>query len=79
MVVPGHGTHEKRACIPKGVNHTINTPVMHETGVTDWSPTNQYIPTRQIVDHHFAGTEDSYWISLCLPFKGNTNYQFFIA
>jgi len=52
MVPEGHCVHEQRTLIAKGLNLTVNPPVMHQTGETDWSPRNKdRHPSHHIVSH----------------------------
>ena len=52
VVPPGHRAHEEGTLVAQGQHPVACPPVVHETGVTDGSPGNEYRnPSDLVVDH----------------------------
>ena len=69
MVKPRHGVHKQRAVIPERVRDPVDSPVVHETGVANRSPGDEYGEFPQLVVHYLPKAQYGYRIGLSLPFE----------
>ena len=59
MVPPGHIEHVERTLVTESESAPFNSAVVHETGITEWSPRNEdWPPTDHVVDY-FRRIENS--------------------
>ena len=75
MVPPGHGPHEERSLIAKGVGFSVDPPVMNQTDVADRSPGDQDRDTSHHIIHHLPGPQWPYGVGLALTIYLDTYDQ----
>ena len=74
MIPPRHGVHKQRAVVPERVRDPIDSPVVHETGVANRSPGDEYGEFPQLVVHHLSESQYSDRISLGFALDRHPNH-----
>jgi len=67
VVKPCHGAHKQPAIVPERVGDPVDSPVVHETGVADRSPGDEYGNASQLVVHHLPKAQHGDRVCLSLP------------
>ncbi len=78
VIPPCHGIHKQRAIVPERVRDPVDSPVVHETGVADRSPRDEYGKSSQLVIHHLSEAQYGDWIGLGLPFDRHADNELFV-
>ena len=74
VIPPRHGIHKQRAVVPKRVGNSVDSPVVHETGVANRSPGDEYGEFPQLVVHHLSESQYSDRISLGFSLDRHPNH-----
>ena len=79
VVPPGHSIHHQATGVAEDVGLSINSPVVHETGVANRSPRDQRGYAGHFVIDHLPKTQDGDGIGFGLPFQADANDKFVVV